>query len=164
MLDALGSYEIYKTLFFIIIMLSCFCCAVSLTIKTIQKNYVSVPGNITLNADNLTETLTYTVKGKKYTKTILPVTVTNNNIKTTIPASNTGSRTVYYPSADPDSYILDFNPTYIPAIFSAVTCCLLICMISWFIVLRSNSGVAGIVGGIDVTQTIASSISSIFSR
>jgi hypothetical protein len=160
MLEALGSYEIYKTGFFIIIMCSCFCCAVALTYQTIKANYVSVPGNITLNADNLTETLTYTVNSKQYTKTIKPVTTTNNNITTTNRAFNVGSYTVYYPSADPDSYSIGVNPTYMSGIFAAVTCFLLICMILWFIFLRSNPGVAGVFCGIDAAETVGNSIFS----
>jgi len=165
MLEAFGSYELLKTGFYIIMMCSFFCAASLVVTTTILTNYESVPGNITLNADKLTETLIYTVNGKQYTKTINPIATTNNNITTTIPALNIGSCTVYYVSGDPDNYSINFNPKNIKVLFTSTICCLitcaLICSISWFTFLRSNPGAAGVIGGIDATDTV---VSSIFSR
>jgi len=160
MMEGLASYEIFKTGFFMLIMICCFCCAIYLTIYNINLHYVSTPGNITLNADKLTETLVYTVNSKQYTQTITPTTSTStvNNISTTTtrPTYSVGSCTVYYPSNTPESYSVNVNPTSMAEIFTGVTCCLSICMLLWFLFLRSNRDVAGVVGGIDAAETVGS--------
>lgn len=157
LMQGLASYEIYKTGFIIIIMLCSLCCAVSMTINNFLKNYQKTDKcNIKLNSDK-TEILTYTVS-KEHIKNIPSVTTTDNktHVTTTLPKFNEGPCTVYYPKNNHEEYNVNNNPTIITGIISGIICCLAFLTFLWFLFLRSNREVAGVVGGIDAAHTIFS--------
>lgn len=157
-MNALGSYETWKTLGSSIILLLCMCCAIGITIYNWNQNYQSTKDcDIALNSDLLNETLTYTVNNKKYTYPISPTTTTTNNRTTTQPTYKAGPCTLYYKGADPTSYSVNYNPTTISAIISGILCCLAVFTFIWFLFLRANPEVAGVVGSIDAASTVIGS-------
>jgi hypothetical protein len=157
-MDGLASYQIFKTgisLFFMVLFL---CCSIGLVIYTINQNYVSTTiCNVTTNPDK-SQILNYTINKKEYVRNIPVVTTNNNNVITTHAAYTDGKCTLYYPKATPDSisYGVNTNPTTISLIVAGVLCFITILMFLWFNFLKDNRGVAGVVGGIDAAQTVAS--------
>jgi len=121
-----------------------------------SKNYQKTEGIINTNTSNQTQTLTYTVD-KEYIK-IIPFQITNiNNVTTSNPVYQTGNCIVYYAKNNPNDYNINTNPVFILEIASGFLCLLVIIGILWFLFLRSNRGVAGVLGGIDAAQTVSDS-------
>ena len=153
-MNGLASYGIFSSgvsLFFIILF---FCIAIGFLIYNINQNYLSTTiCNIVSNPDK-SQTVTYTVNNKQYVKSILPVQITNNNVTTTNVAYLEGSCTLYYPSANPDSYSLYYNPTTISGIISGVLFLLSVLSYFWFSFLKSNRDVAGVAGGLNVANSV----------
>jgi len=157
-MNALGSYETWKTLGTSILLLLCMICAIGITIYNWKQNYQSTKDcNIVLGS-GLNETLTYQVSDKTYTYPISPTTTTTNNQTTTKPTYATGPCTLYYKNADPTSYSVNYNPTTISAIISGVLCLLAILTFCWFLFLKAHPEVAGVVGGLDAAQTVIGSL------
>ena len=159
-MDGLATYEIWKTGFISLILICCLCCAISFTIRNLYLNYQSTPGIIKVNDDKITQTLTYTVNDVKYTKIIKSG---NNKIKNN--SSNNselplydGVCTVYYAKSDPNTYIIDLNPTFVSELITCILCIITVLSLITFYFLRKNRYTAGIVGAVDV----ASSVSNLF--
>jgi hypothetical protein len=152
--DGLATYEIIKTGFFVLIIVYCMYSALGLTIYNFTLNYVSTPGTIKLNLDNVSQTLTYVVNNKLYTHTIAPIY--NDKTHTSSPAHRIGTHTIYYTSANPLSYSIGTNPTIVTSICSCVLCIFAGFALAWFLFLRSNKEVASVVGGISAANTIIS--------
>jgi hypothetical protein len=157
-MQGLATYEIYKTGFTIFIMILCFCCAIGVTIYNFNQNYLSTSKcNIVLGSGQ-SEILTYDVNDKTYVQTIPPSVTTNKNVTTVTPAYKTGACTLYYKSADPNAYSVNYNPTTVSGIVAAILCCLAILTAGWFLVLRANPELAGVMGGINAATSVISSV------
>ena len=153
-MQGLASFEIFKTGAILFLVFICFCISIFFTISNINKNYTSTTVcNIKTNSD-LSQTITYTVNNKAYTKNVPPSEQTVNNVKSLKPTYTEGSCTLYYSSKNPDDYSINFNPTIISEIFAGILLLVLIGTFIWFSFLRSNRDFAGVVGGIDVANTV----------
>lgn len=153
-MSGLASYEIIKTGVILFILVVCFCIFLYLTIRDLNKNYISTSMcNIKSNTDN-TQILTYTVDNQTYTKNIPPSTTTQNNQTTIKPTYPEGSCTLYYASKDPNDYNVNSDPTTVMTIISVVILIIVIIIFIWLLFLRSNREVAGVVGGIDVVSSV----------
>jgi hypothetical protein len=156
LMDGLATYEIWKTGFGIFVMVLLLCGAVWMAIRSSKKHYLSTTMcNITNDSDK-TQTLTYTVDSKQYVKTIPPTIVTKNNVSTSNYTWPVGSCKLYYASADPNDYSVNSNPATIFKIISVVLFVISIGAVLWFLFLRSHKEVAGVVGGIDASQSVLS--------
>lgn len=159
-MDGLATYELLKTGFGIFIMILLLCGAIWMTIYSRKKHYKATSEcNIINNNDaSKTQTVTYSVDGKKYVKTVPSITVTQNN--TPQYTWSEGACKLYYASADPNDYSINSNPATIFEIVAIVLFLISIGTIIWFLFLKSHKEVAGVVGGIDAAQ----SVFSIFNR
>jgi len=155
-MDGLGTFQVYKTGFSLFLMILFLCGAIALVVYTVNKNYISTTiCNVTTNTDQ-SQLVTYTVNNKQYTKNVPPNVSTNNGVTTTNPAHSNGQCTFYYPSAEPDgtSYGVNSNPTTISFIIAGVLFVITIITYIWFMFLRSNKNVAGVVGGLDAADSV----------
>jgi hypothetical protein len=127
-----------------------------------QLNYQSSTiCNITNSIDSsFRQTITYTVDNKVYTKIAEPVDMVINNRPTKNFRYPYGTCTVYYPKNDPDNYTINMNPITTSQIISLILLIIGILTVMWFIYLKYNRNVAGVVGGIDASRSIL----SIFNR
>lgn len=119
--------------------------------NSMTKNYQKTQGNITTDVVNKNQTITYIVD-KEYVHIVPFLTRTN-------PRYENGSCTVYYAPNNPNDYSINVNPSFMLGIISIVLC-VLVSAIMWFLFLRSNKDVAGVLGGINA----ASTVSNIFFR
>ena len=152
--EGLATYEILKTGFFVFVIIIILCIGISLTFYNMNLNYISTEGTITLNTDQLTETLIYFVNDKQYTQKILPITNNNNKIITTQPAYPIGSCIVYYSKTNPNVYNINSNPTIISGIISSVLCVIATIALLWLLFLRNNRDVATVMGGINIVNSL----------
>lgn len=156
-MDGLASYQIFKTGFSLFLMVLFLCCAIGLVIYTINQNYVPTTiCNVTTNTDK-SQVLKYTIDKKEYVRNIPAITTNNNNVVTTHSPHTNGKCTLYYPKETPDSmsYGVNTNPTTMSLILAGVLCVVTLGMFFWFNFLKSNRGVAGVVGGLDAANTVA---------
>jgi len=155
-MQGLADYKIIKSGISVVVIFYLLCSAISFLIYSMSKNYQKTEGIINTNTSNQTQTLTYTVD-KEYIK-IIPFQITNiNNVTTSNPVYQTGNCIVYYAKNNPNDYNINTNPVFILEIASGFLCLLVIIGILWFLFLRSNRGVAGVLGGIDAAQTVSDS-------
>lgn len=154
-MDGLASYQIIKTGFFLFLIVLFLCIAIGLVFYNLSKNYLSTTiCNIkSIPNSNFQQTVTYSVNGKVYTQTVQGKTTTTNNVTKTDYAYPEGNCTLYYASANPNDYALNFSPTTASGIFAGVLFVIAILMTIYFIFLRSNRQFAGVMGGIDAAQT-----------
>lgn len=155
-MDGLATYEIMKTGFALFVIVLLLAGAIGLTIYNINKHYISTTEcNVVSSTDGtFTQTVTYTVNNIKYVKNIPANIIDINNQRTMNFAHPPGTCTLYYASADPNTYSLNSNPTLISTIASGVLFVIAILGFLWFTFLRSNKNVAGVMGGIDAAQTV----------
>lgn len=155
-MDGLATYEIIKTGFMLFIIVLLLVGAIGITIYNINKNYISTTNcNVVSSTDgSYTQTVTYTVANQKYVKNIPANIVQNNNQQQISFAYPPGICTLYYASADPNNYSVNANPTFISTIISGVLFLVSLLGFLWFTFLRSNRNVAGVMGGIDVAETV----------
>lgn len=152
-MDGLATFELIKTGFMIFIFFIITCLVLYFFIIDYNQNYESTTGTIIQNRD-LSVTLTYTVAGKTYTQQIPPIiTQANQNA----PARSSyaypaGPNLVYYSRKNPNIFNVGTNPTTMTGIGLAVAIFLLVGSILWFLFMRANRNVAGVVGGIDVAH------------
>ena len=157
-MSGLATYQIIKTgfgIFFIILLL---CGAIYMVYYTHKKNYqVASRCNITSNTDDnqVTQSLTYIIQGETYNKIVPAQITTQNNISTKRYAHSDGSCKLYYAGANPNDYSVNANPSTVSKIIAGVLFFFAILSIGWFIFLRANRDVAGVVGGIDAASTVA---------
>lgn len=155
-MQGLADYKIIKSGISVVVIFYLLCSAISFLIYSMSKNYQKTEGIINTITSNQTQTLTYTVD-KEYIK-IIPFQITNiNNVTTSNPVYQTGNCIVYYAKNNPNDYNINTNPVFILEIASGFLCLLVIIGILWFLFLRSNRGVAGVLGGIDAAQTVSDS-------
>ena len=154
-MEGLATYEIIKTGFFLFIIVLLLCFSIGLIFYNMNKNYMSTTICYikSIPNSNYQQSITYSVNGKAYKKTVQGVTTTTNNVTSTNYAYPEGNCTIYYASANPDDYSLNFNPTTVSEIFAVVLLIIAILMTLWFLFLRSHKEFAGVVGGIDAAQT-----------
>ena len=153
-MQGLASYEILKTGGILFLVFIIFCGSIYFVVSNFNKNYISTTiCNIKTN-QNLSQTVTYTVNNKSYTKNIQPSESTVNNVKTLKPAHTEGNCTLYYSTNNPDDYSINFNPTVGSGIFSGVMFIVLIVVFIWFSFLRTHREVAGVYGGISVANNV----------
>jgi len=152
--EGLASYEIYKSaagLFLIVLFL---CISVGIVIYNITQNYVSTSNcSVTTNPDK-SQVVTYTVNGTQYLKNAPPLTTTNNNVTTINSPYTEGSCILYYPSANPNTYSVNSNPTVVSGWIAAALLVLSLLSYAWFSFVKSNKNVAAVAGGINIAQTI----------
>lgn len=160
-MDGLATFELIKTGFMIFIFFIITCLVLYFFIIDYNQNYESTTGTIVQNRD-LSETLTYTVSGKTYTQQIPPIiTQANQNAPAiTSHAYPAGPNLVYYSRKNPNIFNVGTNPTTMTGIGLAVSVVLLVGSIIWFLFMRSNRNVAGVVGGIDVAHGLIGAIRS----
>ena len=152
-MDGLATFEIIKTGFMIFVLFIITCFVLYFFITDYNQHYESTTGTIIQNKD-FSQTLTYTVEGKTYTQLIPPsITQATQNAPPissyTYPA---GKNVVYYSRKNPDIFNVGTNPTTIMGIGLAISVLLLVGSIIWFLFMRENRNVAGVVGGIDVAH------------
>lgn len=154
-MDGLATYQIIKTGFFLFLIVLFLCIAIGLVFYNLSKNYLSttICDIKSIPNSNFQQTVSYSVNGKAYKQTIQGTTTTTNNVTTTNYAYPEGKCTMYYASANPNDYALNFNPTTASGIFAGVLFIIAILMTLYFIFLRSNKEFAGVMGGIDAAQT-----------
>lgn len=154
-MDGLATYQIIKTGFFLFLIVLFLCIAIGLVLYNLSKNYLSTTiCNIkSIPNSNFQQKVTYSVHGKVYEQTIQGVTTTNNNITTMNYAYPEGNCTLYYASANPNDFALNFSPTFASGIFAGILFVVAIFMTIYFVLLRSNKNFAGVMGGIDAAQT-----------
>jgi ATP-dependent Zn protease len=155
-MDGLATYQLIKTgitvFVFIILLLVSF----YLIYYNTQQNYQSSTiCKITSSTDgSFTQTVTYTVNNKVYTKSVPAVVNTDKGVSTKNFQYTAGLCTVYYPKNNPDAYSLNIDPTTVSQIIAGILFVIVILMSFWFMFLRSNRKVAGVVGGIDAARNI----------
>jgi hypothetical protein len=156
LMDGLATFEIFKTGFFIFIILIFFGFSIFLLINSIQKNYVSTTiCNVVSNKDSsFTQTVTYTVNNDNYTQIIPANMKTVNNITKLSYAHPEGQCTLYYSKKDPKIYSVNSNPVKNNIIIVGVVLVIGVLVVLWFLFLRSNRQFAGIMGGIDIASSI----------
>lgn len=161
-MEGLATFEIWKTGFGILIIGLLLCGAIWMALNSRKKHYIlTTDCNITNNNDmNKSQTVTYTVDGKKYVKNVPGTTVTQNHVSSSQYTWPEGSCKLYYALADPNDYSINSNPATVFTIVSVVLLVICIGTIIWFLFLRSHKEVAGVVGGIDAAQSVL----SIFNR
>ena len=162
-MSGLAKYEIIKTGIGIFILVILLCCAIYMIYYSMKKNYKSANKcNIYSNRNDnqYTQTLTYVVQGETYTKDIPAQIVKNNNISTKQYTYPEGICKLYYASANPNDYSVNYKPTTVYIIMSVVLFFIALLMIGWFIYLRANRDVAGVMGGIDAAQTVVSAFNN----
>ena len=154
-MDGLATYQIIKTGFFLFLIVLFLCIAIGLVFYNLSKNYLSttICEIKSIPNSNFQQTVTYSVNGKAYKQTIPGTTTTTNNVTTTNYAYPEGKCTMYYASANPNDYSLNFSPTTASGIFAGVLFVIALLMTLYFIFLRSNKEFAGVMGGIDAAQT-----------
>ena len=155
-MDGLATYEIIKTGFTLFIIVLLLVGAIALTIYNWNKNYISTTNcNIVSSNDgSYSQTVTYSVNNKQYVKTVPAMVTIVDNVQKYNFAFNPGSCTLYYASADPNTFSINLNPTFISQIASGVLFVVAIIGFFWFTFLRSNKNVAGVMGGIDAARTV----------
>jgi ATP-dependent Zn protease len=155
-MQGLADYEIIKSGISVVVILYLLCSAVSFLIYSMSKNYQKTEGIINTNTSNQTQTIIYTVD-KEYIQ-IVPFQITNiNNVTTSNPVYQTGNCIVYYAKNNPNDYNINTNPVLVLKIASGFLCFLVIIGILWFLFLRSNKGVAGVLGGINAANIVSNS-------
>jgi hypothetical protein len=155
LMDGLATYQIIKTGFFLFLIVLFLCIAIGLVFYNLSKNYLSttICDIKSIPNSNYQQTVSYLVNGKAYKQTIPGTTTTTNNVTTTTYAYPEGKCTMYYASANPNDYSLNFSPTTASGIFAGVLFVIALLMTLYFIFLRSNKEFAGVMGGIDAAQT-----------
>lgn len=161
-MEGLATYQILKTGFMLLIIIIFFGLAVWLVFHNISLNYLSTPiCNITNVDENAKkQKLVYNVNSKEYVKDIEPRSNldTKTNVTTYSYAYPTGQCTLYYPSANPDSFSVNSNPTTVSFIMAGILLIITILGVIWFLFLRSNKDFAGVIGGIDVADSLITRI------
>lgn len=152
-MDGLATFQLIKTGFMVFIFFIITCLVLYFFISDYNQNYESTTGTIIQNRD-LSETLTYTVAGKTYTQQIPPIITqaTQNAPARTSYAYPAGNNVVYYSRKNPNIFNIGTNPTTMTGIGLTVAVILLVGSILWFLFMRANRNVAGVVGGIDVAH------------
>ena len=160
-MDGLATFELIKTGFMIFIFFIITCLVLYFFISEYNQHYESTTGTIIQNRD-LSETLTYTVAGKTYTQQISPIITqaTQNAPARNSYAYPAGTTVVYYSRTDPNIFNVGTNPTTMTGIGLAVSVVLLVGSVLWFLFMRANRNVAGVVGGIDVAHGLIGAIRS----
>jgi len=158
-MDGLATFELIKTGFMIFIFFIITCLVLYFFISDYNQNYESTTGTIIQNRD-LSETLTYVVAGKTYTQQIPPIITqaTQNAPAILTYAYPAGNNVVYYSRKNPNVFNVGSNPTTMTGIGLAVSVVLLVGSILWFLFMRANRNVAGVVGGIDVAHGLIGAI------
>jgi len=157
-MDGLATYELIKTGFAIFILVILLFISINLIFYNINQNYQSstICKVASITDGSFMQTLTYTVNNKVYNKIVQPALIVNNNVTTKNYQYPEGLCTIYYPQNNPDSYSLNVNPTTISQIIAGILLVIVIFASLWFMFLRSNRNVAGVVGGIDASRSILS--------
>lgn len=160
-MDGLATFELIKTGFMIFIFFIITCLVLYFFISDYNQHYESTTGTIIQNRD-LSETLTYTVAGKNYIQQIPPIITqaTQNAPARSTYAYPAGTNLVYYSRTNPNIFNVGTNPTTMTGIGLAVVVVLLVGSIIWFLFMRANRNVAGVVGGIDVAHGLIGAIRS----
>ena len=160
-MDGLATFELIKTGFMIFVFFMITCLVLYFFITDYNQHYESTTGTIIQNRDS-SETLTYTVKGKTYSQQIPPIiTQATQNAPAIITyAYPAGTNVVYYSRTNPNVFNVGSNPTTIMGIGLIISVILLVGSIIWFLFMRSNRNVAGVVGGIDVAHGLIGAIRS----
>ena len=156
-MEGLASYQIFKTGFYLFFIILFLCCAIGLAIYSLNLNYVPTSFcNVTTNTDK-SQTLTYVINNKQYVRPISAVITRNNNVDTKSSYYPDGKCILYYPKENPDSinYSVNSNPATMSQVVAGILCFITLLMVLWFSFLRTNRGVAGVVGGLDVAHTVA---------
>jgi len=158
-MDGLATFELIKTGFIIFVLFIITCLVLYFFISDYNQDYVSTNGTIIQNKD-FSETLTYTVAGKTYTQIIPPsMTQANQNTPARISyAYPAGNNVVYYSRKNPNIFNVGNNPTTMTGIGLAIVVLFLVGSIIWFLIMRANRNVAGVVGGIDVAHGLIGAI------
>lgn len=153
-MHGLATYEIFKTGGILFIVFIIFSVSIYFVVSNVNKNYISTTiCNIKTNQD-LSQTVTYVVNNKSFTKNVQPSESTVNNVKTLKPTYTEGNCTLYYSTNNPDDYSINFNPTVGSGIFSGIMFVVLIVVFIWFLFLRANREVASVYGGISVANNV----------
>jgi ATP-dependent Zn protease len=157
-MDGLATYELIKTGFAIFILVILLFISINLIFYNINQNYQSstICKVASITDGSFMQTLTYTVNNKVYNKIVQPALIVNNNVTTKNYQYPEGLCTIYYPQNNPDSYSLNINPTTVSQIIAGILLVIVIFASLWFMFLRSNRNVAGVVGGIDASRSILS--------
>jgi hypothetical protein len=158
LIDGLAGYEIFKTVIGLVIIICFLLSAIYFAISSYFKNYQSINGTIVSNTAQKTQTLTYTVNNKLYTKNIPFNIKTENNQQISTPAYSDGNCTVYYAGSNPDDYSINMNPVYFSGIGSSVLCIIALLSSIWLYYLYTHKEVAGVIGGIDAASSITNMI------
>ncbi len=155
-MDGLATYELIKTGASIFILVILLLISIWLIYYNMKLNYQSSTiCNVTSNTDgSFTQTLTYTVDNKVYNKIAPPIESVTNNVTKKDYAYPVGLCTVYYPKENPDAYMININPTTASQIIAGILLVIVILTSLWFMFLRSNRNVAGVIGGIDASRSI----------
>lgn len=155
-MDGLGTYALLKTGLTIFVLIILFLISIYLIYHNLQQNYQSSTiCSIKSSTDqSFTQTVTYTADNIVYTNVVAPIVNVSNNVSTKTYAYPEGLCTVYYPKNNPESYSLNANPTTVSQIIAGILFIIVILSSLWFMFLRSNKNVAGVVGGIDAAQSI----------
>ena len=152
-MDGLATFELIKTGFMIFIFFIITCLILYFFITYYNQHYESTTGTIIQNKD-FSETLTYTVEGKTYTQ-IIPPSITQATQNAPVISSYAypaGNIVVYYSRKNPNVFNFGTNPTTMAGIGLGISVFLLVGSIIWFLFMRANRNVAGVVGGIDVAH------------
>ena len=147
----LSTYELLQTGFFIFIIILCLIGSISLVFYNMSLNYVKTTGKITLNSDNITQTLTYSVNNQEYHQTLQSVLDKNNHPTLT---HNVGSCTVYYSSSKPNNYSINVNPTFTSEVIAGILLIIAILASLWFYFLYTHPDYAAVLGGINAVKSI----------
>ena len=160
-MDGLATFELIKTGFMIFIFFIITCLVLYFFISNYNQNYESTTGTIVHNKD-FSETLTYVVAGKTYTQ-IIPPSITQATQNAPVISSYAypaGNNVVYYSRKNPNVFNVGTNPTTMTGIGLIISVILLVGSIVWFLFMRANRNVAGVVGGIDVAHGLIGAIRS----
>lgn len=158
-MNGLATYEIFKTAGTLIVLILVLFSCTGWTIYNINLNYLSTSGDIKLGPDNLTETLIYNIDGIEYRHIIQPVKTTTNNVTSINPAYTPGPCKVYYPQSNPNQFTISvLSPTTFSKIGVSIVCCLVFFTFIWLMFLRKNKNVAGVIGGVNVAQSVLNPI------
>jgi len=151
--SGLATYELIKIGASIVILTCILSSLCAILISDLGKNYLTTPGNIVNSTDgSFSQTLTYTVNGKVYTKNY-----SGSTSNGTLNYANTpGPCTVYYVENNPDDYSLSASPKTMLSIITSVITIIIIGLIVWFYFLKTHKEVAQVVGTVDAAHDLFS--------
>jgi hypothetical protein len=158
MIEGLATFEIMKMGIFIVFIVCLLGSAIYGVTQNMRKDYHKTTGIITTDDVNGSQSIIYTVDDKEYIQTVLFKTTITNNVTTKTPTHVAGPCTIYYSSKNPNDYSINVSPVLMTKGISIVLCVISILAILYFIFLRKNRNLAGVMGGVNIGTSLLNRI------